>query len=109
MPWEASTSKRAPSQAAYLVGKIHVAGRINEVENILNAIGRMNVFHLNGMALDRNTTLTLEVHIVERLVLHIALANGVGVLQQAVSKRAFTVIDVCDDAEIADVLHEVVM
>jgi len=84
-----------------------VTRRINQVENVLDAIGRMHILHLNGVALDRDAALAFEVHIVERLILHIALADGMGVLQQAVSQGAFSVVNVSDDAKIAYVLHVV--
>jgi len=37
--------------------------------------------------------------------LHVPFADGVGILQQAVSKRAFPVVNVRYDAKIAYVLH----
>ena len=84
-----------------------MSGGINEVENVLYPIGRVHILHLNGVALDRDAALAFQVHIIERLVLHIALADGVGVLQQAIGKGAFSVVNVCDNAEVAYVFHKV--
>jgi hypothetical protein len=37
--------------------------------------------------------------------MHLAVGKGAGKLQKPVGKRAFAVVDVRDDAKIADVLH----
>ncbi len=43
-----------------------------------------------------------KIHRVQQLLLHFALGDGAGAFQQAVGQRALAVIDVRDDAEIAD-------
>ena len=57
------------------------------------------------MAFDGNATFLLQVHVVEDLVLHFALRNGVGGLEQTVGESAFAVVDMGDDAEVADVFQ----
>src|SRR5438132_9698984 len=61
-------------------------------------MGRVD--HPYGLQLDRDPALALEVHRVEDLVLHVALADRAGVLEQAVRQRRFAVVDVGDDAEV---------
>ena len=55
------------------------------------------------MALDGDAALALQVHIVEHLPF--SNLNGLGALQQTVGQRRLTVVYMCDDAEVADVLH----
>jgi hypothetical protein len=58
------------------------------------------------VALDGNALFALQVHVVEHLCLHVAFANGMGMLQQPVGQGAFSVIDMGYDAEVPDLLHE---
>src|SRR5947209_871287 len=55
------------------------------------------------MRFDRDATLFLEVHRIEQLVLHLARRDRTGPVQQAIGKRRLPMIDMGDDAEIADV------
>jgi hypothetical protein len=83
-----------------LVGEVHVAGRVDEVELVLLAIVR-GVRHPHRVQLDRDAALALEVEGVEHLGLHFALLEHAGFLDQAVRERGLAVIDVGDDAEVA--------
>jgi hypothetical protein len=47
----------------------------------------------------------LELHRVEDLRRHLALVDGVGRLEQAIGQRRLPVVDVRDDAEVADALR----
>jgi FkbM family methyltransferase len=57
------------------------------------------------MAFDGDAFFAFQVHIVQHLVHHFAFADGIGNLQETVCQRGFTVIYVCNDAEIPDILH----
>ena len=57
------------------------------------------------MALNSDTAFTLKVHIVKNLSLCLSVGNGIRYLQQAVCQGAFTMVDMGNDAEIADVFH----
>jgi hypothetical protein len=81
-----------------------VSGSIDQVQYVLLTIER--VIHLNCMALDGDPAFALKVHIIERLLLNISIADSASCLQQTISKGAFPVIDVRNDAEISDVLHK---
>ena len=54
------------------------------------------------LRLDGDAALALEVELVEHLVLHVAQCDGAGCLEQSVRERRLAVIDVRDDAEVAD-------
>ena len=85
------------------VGKIYVAGRVNQIELIGLAILR-GVGHADGVGFDGDAALAFEVHGIEDLGLHFARSERSGELEQAVGERRFAVVDVRDDGEIADVL-----
>src|SRR6185503_12820145 len=51
--------------------------------------------------LDRDATLLLQIHRVEKLGRHVAGGDGAGPMQQPVGERGFPVVNVGDDAEIS--------
>jgi tRNA U34 5-carboxymethylaminomethyl modifying enzyme MnmG/GidA len=57
------------------------------------------------VAFDGDSTFAFEVHVVERLVLHLPLCNGSSGLEEAIGQGAFAVVDVGNDAEISNVFH----
>ena len=89
--------------AADLVGKVHVARGIDEVELVgLAVLG--GIVHGDGAGLDGDAALALNVHVVQNLVFHGALVHTLGQLQNTVRQGGFAVVDVCNDAEIADIV-----
>lgn len=58
------------------------------------------------MALDGNAPFPLQIHVVQGLGHHIPGGYRMGGLEQAVRKGALTMIDVGNDAKVADVLHK---
>ena len=58
-------------RAAHLVGKVHVAGRVDEVQLVLVSVFRV-VEKGDGVALDRDPALALDVHGVQDLVPELA-------------------------------------
>src|ERR1700693_611712 len=81
-----------------------MAWRVDEVELVLLAVAR-RVGHPDGVELDGYPTLALEIELVQTLSLHLALRQHPGSLDQPVSQGRLAVIDVCDDAEVANVLE----
>ena len=67
-------------------------------------------FHPHGRRLNRDPALALEVHLVEHLFGHLAGRDRPGDLKQPVCECALAVVDVGNDAEIADagLLHTAV-
>ena len=91
--------------AAHLVAEVHVAGGVDQVQQVLLPVE--GIVHLDGLALDGDAAFTLQVHVVQGLILHIAVGDGAGHLQQPVRQGALAMIDMGDDAEITDVVHGV--
>jgi hypothetical protein len=90
------------------VMEIHVAGRVDEIEHEALAGGVFFALVVvedgDGRRLDGDAALALQVHVVEDLVLELALGDCARPHQQAVGERGLAVVDVGDDGEVAD-LH----
>ena len=84
------------------VGEVDVAGGVDEVELVGFAVVRL-VHHADGVGLDGDAALALEVHGVEHLGLHLARGERAGELEQPVGEGGLAVVDVRDDREVADV------
>ena len=89
--------------AGDFVGEVHVARSVDEVELVLSVSAL--VHHLYRVTLDCDALFLLQVHVVEYLILHVALRERTGKLEKPVGQRALAVVDVGYYAEIADVLH----
>ena len=76
---------------------------VNQVEGIYLTF--IFVLHLDGMTLNGNPALSLQVHIIQQLILHVAIGNRTGLLQQPVGQGALAVVDVCDNAEVPNSIH----
>ena len=87
-----------------LVGEVHVARGVDEVELVLLAVLGV-VVDADGLGLDGDAPLALQVHAVEHLLAHVPLGDGVGHLQDAVGQGRLPVVDVGDDGEVADVFE----
>ncbi len=85
----------------HFVGEVHVSRGVDQVELIVLAVGG-TVAHSDSVELDGDAALALEVHRVEQLLAHEALFDRTGGFDQPVGQGALAVIDVCDNAEIAD-------
>ena len=73
--------------------------RINQIQFVFLAF--VLHAHRNGAGLDRDATLAFEIHVVQNLILHLALGDRPGMLQQSIGERAFAVVDVRNDAKVA--------
>ena len=62
-------------RSRHLVGKINVAGGVDQVENVVFAVLGL-VVHAGGLELDGNAPLPLQIHAVEELGLHLAIADS---------------------------------
>ena len=78
--------------------------RVDQVELVLLAASR-GVGHAHRVQLDRDAALPLEIEGVENLSLHFALLKHAGRLDQPIGEGRFAVVDVRDDAEVANVLE----
>ena len=82
--------------------EIDVARRIDQIQLVF--LAAIRIAHGDGPGLDRDAALAFEVHVVERLFAHLALLDGAGQFQQSIGQRAFAVVDMGDDREVADML-----
>ena len=80
----------------HLVGEVDVPRRVDQVELVPLPEDA------NGLRLDGDPALALEVHGVEQLLAHLPSGDGVGDLQDAIGQGRFPVVDVRDDREVAD-------
>ena len=83
-------------RARHLVREVDVPGRVDQVQ--LVALPH----DADGLRLDRDAALALEIHRVEQLLAHLPARDGVGHLEDAVGQRRLAVVDVRDDREVAD-------
>ncbi len=84
-----------------LVAEIDVAGRVDQVQLVVDALANV-VIDGDGMHADGDAAFAFEVHGVEELGLELAMRDGAGLEQELVGQGALAVIDVGDDGEIAD-------
>ena len=88
-------------RAGDLVSEVHMSRRIDQVQfvghTVMGFIINPNRCHFNC-----NAALTLDIHRVKELLLHMPPLHGPGKLQQAVGQGRFPMVDVSDNAEVAD-------
>ena len=89
------------NRTRHLVREVYVSWSINQVQNILFAL--ISIFHLDGVTLDGDTTLTLQIHIVE----HLSLSDlySLSILQQTVCQSRLAMVNVSNNAEISYMIH----
>ena len=86
------------------MGKIDVAGGVDQVELVRLTVFR-RVVQRDRVAFDRDASFSLDVHRIEHLVVKLTLSHTATRLNQPVRQGGLSVIDVGDDAKIADVFH----
>ena len=86
----------------HLVGEVDVTGRVHQVEDVVLAVLRL-VVEADGLGLDGDAALTLDIHRIEHLLLHLAVLQPAGGLDQTVGQRRFAMVDMGDDGKVADV------
>ena len=91
-------------RTAHFVVEVNVSGSVNKVDLISIAIIGF-VIHAHRMGLDGNTAFAFQIHTVKKLILHFALRHRIGILQQAVGKGGFTVVDVRNDRKVTDMFQ----
>jgi hypothetical protein len=83
-----------------LVGEVDVPRRVDQIQLVLGAAREVGQAH--GLGLDRDPPLALQVHLVQVLLAHVAVGDGMRELEQAVGEGRFPVVDVRHDAEVPD-------
>ena len=90
-------------RAGHLVREIDVAGRVDQIEDVLVSVSGL-VVQAYGMGLDGDAPLALEIHRVEHLRFHLARLKSPGELEEPIGKGRLSVIDMRDDGKIPDEL-----
>src|SRR5439155_5793772 len=80
--------------------EIDVSGGVDEGELVGGAL--VVEVDGDGVHLDGDAALALEVHVVEDLVAEVALGDGAGLEEELIAEGALAVVDVGDDREVAD-------
>ena len=93
-------SPTRPSTRIRLVREIDVARCIDQVQNIRFAILAI-VQHPDSVELDGDPTLPLQFIGVENLLTHVSLVESASRLEQSISQRRFTVVDMRDNTKVA--------
>jgi hypothetical protein len=91
-------------RAAHFIGEVDVPRRVDQVQVVDAAVAR-RVLQRRRLGLDGDAALALDVHGIEHLRLHLAIAQAAAALDDAVGQRALAVVDVGNDGEISDVIH----
>ncbi len=87
-------------RTADLVAEVDVAGRVDEVEDVVLPLDA------DVLRLDRDPPLAFEVHRVEVLLAHVAGLDRSGQLEDAIRERRLAVVDVGDDREVANIASQ---
>ena len=85
----------------HLVREVNVSRSVNQVQDIFLTL--VHILHLDGVALNRDAALALQVHVVQHLPFrHL---NGLCIFQQTVGQRRLAVVNMCNDAEVSYMIH----
>jgi len=86
------------------VGEVDMAGRVHQIEDVILAVLGL-VVQPDGLRLDGDAALALDIHGIEHLFLarHFAIGQPARHLDQAVGQRRFAMVDMGDNGEVADV------
>ena len=99
------SSLAAGQRTRDFVMKVDVAGRVDQVELIL--VLTAFELHHDRAGFDRDAAFAFQFQVVEQLFLHLARADGAGFFQQPIRQCAFAVVDMGDDAKVANVFCHV--
>ena len=83
-----------------LVIKVNMSRSIYQVKDVLLTILRL-INDTNSLRLNGYASLSLYVHIIENLSLHLTLGEGAGHFNNTVSQCRLTMIYMCNDAKIS--------
>ena len=84
-----------------LVGKVHMARRVHQVEDIGLTVSS-GVIQPHGLGLDGDAAFLLDIHGIEHLFAHLSLGQAAADLDEPVGQRRFAMIDMGDDRKVAD-------
>lgn len=85
-----------------LVAEVDVPGSVDHVERVRGVLVLPR--HAHSLGFDGDSAFAFDVHPVEVLGTHIAVLDDAGHLEHAVGQGRFAMVDMSDDAEIANQL-----
>ncbi len=88
-------------RARHLIAEIDMPRRVHQIQDIILAIGG-GVVQPHCLRLDGDPALALNIHIVENLLGHLALAKTAANLNQPVGDGRLAMVDMRDNREITD-------
>ena len=80
-----------------------MSGGVDKVENVFFTVGS-RVIYADGTSLDRDSALTLKVHVVKELFFHVPFRHTVGKFKDTVGKGGLAVVYVSDNRKISYML-----
>ena len=86
-----------------LVVEVHVTGGVNEIQLIDLAV-ICGVVQLDRAGFNGNAALPLDFHIVQDLLLHVVLGNGIGELQQSVCQSGLAMVNMGNDGKVPNMI-----
>ena len=84
-----------------LIVEVHVTGGVDQIQGVALPVGG-GVVQPDRAGFDGDAPLPLQIHIVQKLALHLALLHRPAQLNEPVGQGGFSVVDVGNDAEISD-------
>jgi len=78
-----------------------VTGRVDQIQLIFRTVFRL-IRHTHRFGFDRDPALALEFHRIEHLIGHVAKLHHAGLFENAIRQRRFAVVDMRDNAKIAN-------
>ncbi len=87
--------------ATDFIREVDVAGRVDQVENVGASVS-CPIGKADRLRLDGDAALALDIHRIEHLRTHLALAEGAANFDQTVGEGRFAVINMGDDGKVAD-------
>ena len=87
-------------RSGHLVGEVHVAWGVDEVQRVRHVI--LHVLDAHGRGFDGDAAFTFQIHRIEHLGFGFTIRNRAGGLQQPIGQSALAVINVGDDGKVAN-------
>ena len=88
-------------RARYLVGKIDVAGGVDEIELVATTVAA-GVVQGHALGLDRDATFALDIHRIEYLLCHFPIGQATADLDETVGQRRLAMIDMGNDGKVSN-------
>ena len=94
-------------RAGNFIIKVHVSRRVDQVEDILLPVVRF-IDRSYSLRLDGDASLSLKVHVIQDLLLHLTLRQKTGHLNDPVSQSGLAMVNMGYNTEISDftLIHE---